>query len=401
MTNELYARIARETALCKEALIATRRRLYMHPELSGQEAGTGTLIAHSLRGLGMEVRGGIGGHGVAAVLRGGMPGGLVAWRADMDALPLCDAINTPYRSRVGGVKHGCGHDVHTAIALGIAEVLASLRDRLPGDIQFIFQPCEEEDLGARRMLADGLFDEEVPRAVHGLHVGITRDDGSYLRAGQLGLQYGTVLYGADCFAVEACFDTPPSNLEGELRALIWLLWRLNDYEIPCVEQAGHQYIGLRVVDQRMDAQASRIVAYATYGYAARGYRADIHAELSRLLRVYTETTGARVALRLTQSIPPVYNEAGEARRAEAVLRPLVGDSLLVSHEAPAARGCDDYAVLQAEAGAGMHFSLGAANPARGIVAGLHTAGFDVDEACIPFGVLLMSTYLYQWLEDAR
>jgi metal-dependent amidase/aminoacylase/carboxypeptidase family protein len=147
-------------------LIALRRDLHRHPELPGRETRTAGVVAQRLRAAGLDVRTGIGGHGVVGVLHGTRPGRTIAYRADMDAVPPSDQIN-------GGptVAHVCGHDLHTAIGVGIAEVLACLRHRLSGRLMFVFQPAEEALTGAAAMLADGLFTRTRPTEIHALHCG--------------------------------------------------------------------------------------------------------------------------------------------------------------------------------------------------------------------------------------
>ncbi|MCW5579741.1 MAG: amidohydrolase [Luteimonas sp.] len=186
-------------------VVAWRRDLHAHPELGNAETRTAQVVADHLRSLGLDPRTGIGATGVAAVLRGGKPGPRIALRADMDALPVTEATGLPfastvrseYRGQPVGVMHACGHDMHVAILMGVAEALAGLRDELPGEVMFVFQPAEEgppvagEVAGAKRMLDEGLFDDFKPDAVLGLHVW------SRLHAGQIGVRSGPFMASAD------------------------------------------------------------------------------------------------------------------------------------------------------------------------------------------------------------
>lgn len=149
--------------------IDVRRDLHRHPELSGEEVRTAKVVADRLRQLGLDVRTGIGGHGVAGLLTGGRPGPLVAYRADMDAVRSAAPDPVEFRSVVPGVRHICGHDVHVAIGLGLASALAQVRADLPGRVMFVFQPAEERATGARAMLDAGLFADTKPAAIFGLH----------------------------------------------------------------------------------------------------------------------------------------------------------------------------------------------------------------------------------------
>lgn len=151
------------------SLVELRHDIHRHPEVSGREVRTAGVVAERLKAAGLEVRTGIGGNGVVGVLRGGRPGPLVAYRADMDAVPSSEPDPSSIRSETPGVRHICGHDLHVTIAVGLAEALARQRDRLNGSVMFIFQPSEERATGAGLMLADGLFAKEKPVAIYGLH----------------------------------------------------------------------------------------------------------------------------------------------------------------------------------------------------------------------------------------
>lgn len=166
-----------------DRVVAWRRDIHANPELGNSEVRTAALVAEHLRALGMEVRTEVGITGVVGVLRGGRPGPVVALRADMDALPVLEDTGLPFASTATGtyqgqtvpVAHACGHDAHVAMLMGAAEILAGMRDRLPGTIVFIFQPAEEGtppgiDGGADEMIADGALENPRPDAIFGLHV---------------------------------------------------------------------------------------------------------------------------------------------------------------------------------------------------------------------------------------
>lgn len=166
----VHERIASHLAQQEPTLVAFRRDLHRHPEVSNQEVRTSARIAERMRALGLDVRTGVGGHGVVATLTGGRPGPLVAYRADMDAVPSTAPDPVPFRSETAGVRHICGHDIHVAVAVALADALAHVKADLPGSVMFIFQPAEERASGARAMLDDGLFASGKPVAVYGLHM---------------------------------------------------------------------------------------------------------------------------------------------------------------------------------------------------------------------------------------
>ena len=175
--------IDRLAAGIEKTVVGWRRDFHEHPELSNREFRTAEIVAEHLRELGIEVRTGVAHTGVVGVLRGGKPGPVVALRADMDALPVTEETGLPFASTIRaeyngdevGVMHACGHDCHVSILMGTAQVLAALRDDLPGTVKFIFQPAEEgspqgEDGGADLMIAEGVLEDPRPDVVFGLHV---------------------------------------------------------------------------------------------------------------------------------------------------------------------------------------------------------------------------------------
>jgi len=163
--------IIKNTEAIYESLVKIRRDLHVHPELSQQEVRTSKIVADYLRNLGLEVKTNIGGNGVVGILKGGKKGRNIAWRADMDAIKTNEPDVVDFKSKNEGVRHICGHDVHTTIALGIANVLSKQKQDLEGTVYFIFQPAEEMATGARDMIKDGLFDIINPDEVYGLHIG--------------------------------------------------------------------------------------------------------------------------------------------------------------------------------------------------------------------------------------
>ncbi|MBB6600523.1 amidohydrolase [Luteimonas sp. MC1825] len=189
-------------------VVAWRRDLHQYPELGNRETRTAALVADHLRALGLEPKTGIATTGVTAVLRGGKPGPRIALRADMDALPVTETSGLPfaskatstYRGETVGVMHACGHDAHTSVLMGVAEALVAMRDELPGEVLFVFQPAEEgppddEKGGAKEMLAQGVFRDFKPDAVFGLHVFST------LQAGKLGVRSGPTMAASDRFNI--------------------------------------------------------------------------------------------------------------------------------------------------------------------------------------------------------
>src|SRR5215207_7502478 len=181
--SALAREIDRRAPQLESKAIAWRRDIHQHPELSNREVRTSKLVADHLRSLGIEVKTGVAKTGVVGILRGGRPGPVVALRADMDALPVAEEVDVPFKSTVRsqyngqdvGVMHACGHDAHVAILMSVAELLAGMREQLPGTVKFIFQPAEEgappgEEGGAALMIKEGVLENPKVDAVFGLHV---------------------------------------------------------------------------------------------------------------------------------------------------------------------------------------------------------------------------------------
>ncbi len=176
--SELAKLIEAKLPTVMPKVVAWRRDLHEHPELSGQEVRTAKIVAEHLKSLGIEVQTQMGLTGVVGVLKGGKPGPVVALRADMDALPVSEQVDLPFKSKAKaqwqgaevGVMHACGHDNHVAILMGVAEVLAGMKAQVPGTVKFLFQPAEEGMGGAQAMIDAGALKEPTPSAVFGLHV---------------------------------------------------------------------------------------------------------------------------------------------------------------------------------------------------------------------------------------
>ena len=210
----LAAQIDQRAKAIEDKLIAWRRDIHQHPELGNQETRTAKLVADHLRALGMEVKTGVAVTGVVAVLKGGKPGPVVALRADMDALPVKEQVDLPFASQAKGtylgkevdVMHACGHDTHTAILMATAEVLAGMKDELPGSVKFIFQPAEESPAdfepdgkkiwGAKMMVQEGVMENPKVDAIFGLHAS------SAYPAGWLAWRSGPAMSAADQFWID-------------------------------------------------------------------------------------------------------------------------------------------------------------------------------------------------------
>ncbi|MBU6378355.1 MAG: amidohydrolase [Gammaproteobacteria bacterium] len=206
--QELNARVDASLAKLEPRVLEWRRDFHQNPELSNREVRTSKIVAEHLKKLGLEVQTGVAKTGVVGVLKGGRPGPTIALRADMDALPVVEQTDVPFRSRVTttyrnetvGVMHACGHDAHTAILMGIAEAFAANRAELPGTVVFLFQPAEEgapvgEEGGASLMIKEGVLERRRPEAVFGLHVFAN------MPTGMIGYRGGPLMAGSDSYRI--------------------------------------------------------------------------------------------------------------------------------------------------------------------------------------------------------
>src|SRR5260221_1047950 len=206
--SSLEADIDQRAQQVESKVIAWRRDIHQNPELSNRETRTAKLVADHLRSLGLDVQTGVAHTGVVGLLKGDKPGPVVALRADMDALPVVEEVDVPFASKVKstyngqdvGVMHACGHDTHTAILMGVAEILTALKPQLQGTVKFIFQPAEEgalagEEGGAALMVKEGVLENAQPDAILGLHVL------SSVQTGKIEYRSGPVLASVDSFRI--------------------------------------------------------------------------------------------------------------------------------------------------------------------------------------------------------
>ncbi len=382
------------------AVVAVRRDLHAHPELSNREERTGRLVAERLRGLGLEVRYPVARTGVVGILRGGRPGGVVALRADIDALPIEEANDLGFRSQAPGVMHACGHDAHTAILLGAAEVLAGLRARLPGTVLFLFQPAEEgapegEEGGAPLMVKEGALDDPKAEAVFGLHVG------SWASVGQAGWSDGPIFASSDTFRIEVEGRTvhgaqphmglDPVPIAAEMvQALQLIVSRQIDGRQPRVLTIGRIQGGAR-----FNIIADRVTMDGTVRTHDATVRAEIKARMARTVKGVAEAHGTSATLRfLDEGNPPTVNDAALARRVgvPALERVFGAGAVRVEPQMVA----EDFPVFGQKAPY-FYFLLGTRNDAKGIASVNHTARFDVDEDALPLGVRAMATLAWEFL----
>lgn len=389
--------IALEAARIAPEVVALRRDIHEHPELGNREYRTGKRVAARLRGLGLEVRYPIARTGVLGVLQGMGAGSTVVLRADLDALPIEEQHDVPYRSRNPGIMHACGHDAHTAIVAGVAEVLSRLRDRLPGTVVFLFQPAEEgpppaEEGGAALVLKEGVLSELEPRAIFGLHVE------PHLDSGVLGWTSGPSFASSDRFTIEVTgrpthgayphLGVDPVPVAAAIvQGLDTLVTRATDAQRPKVLTIGRIEGGTRG-----GLVAERVRMEGTLRTLDEGVRQELKTAIPRFVGRTAEAFdgAARVSFE-GGGLPPLVNDASLASELLPVLVRDLGPDRV--REVEPQMGGEDFA-LYAQRLPAFYIRLGVRNESKGITGMLHTDGFDVDEEALAVGVRSLSSLVW-------
>jgi amidohydrolase len=387
-----------------QALVETRRDIHRHPELGNREFRTGKLVADRLQALGLEVRHPVAKTGVVGILKGGRPGAVVAVRADLDALPIQERNDVPYKSENAGVKHACGHDAHTTILLGTAEVLAKMKDRLPGTVVFLFQPAEEgtpegEDGGAALMIKEGVLDQPKVQAVYGLHMDPT------LEIGEVGWSIGPIYASSDRFVIEVQgkkthgayphTGLDPVPVAAELvQALQLIVSRQFDALSPKVLTIGSIHGG-----NRFNIIADQVTLEGTLRTLDPDVRREMKERIQRTVTGVATTHGLTAALRwVGEGNLATMNDAALTRASVPSLQRVYG--LAQTKEVKPQMGAEDFAAL-ADRVPGLYIKMGVRNEAKGITAMIHTEDFDIDERVLPLGVKAMSTLVWDYLARTR
>lgn len=302
-----------------EEILALRHQLHRHPELGNTEHHTAALIEEYLRGLGLETAR-ILDTAVVATLRGGLPGKTVALRADMDALPIGETTGCPFASERPGLMHACGHDVHTAAALGAAKLLAAKRDTLPGAVRFLFQPDEEGDGGAMRMMDAGAL--EGVSAVFGAHVDPN------LAPGTVGVRYGKFYAAADTFTIRVLGKsvhgaTPELGIDA-LGAAARLVCRLNSLPEEHPGDRSVLTIGTLQAGTARNILAGEARMEGILRTLGAENRREMKTALREALAEVAAQTGADIQIDLRESYPGIVNDDGMTAFAEQVATALLG-----------------------------------------------------------------------------
>jgi amidohydrolase len=380
-------------------VVADRRYLHQHPALGFQEENTARFVAERLRSFNLDsVQTGIAKTGVVGVLNGGKgQGKCVLLRADMDALPIEELNDVPYKSENPGVMHACGHDAHTAMLLGAARVLSDLRNEFAGTVKFVFQPSEEANGGgAKPMIAEGVMENPRVDAAFGIHVG------SNIPVGKVAVRPGPVNASADSaqvtirglggHAARPHIAIDPIVVGAHcIVALQSLISREVDPFEPAVITVGTLHAG--TVSNVIPEEATFKATIRTTSESTRQLLAE---RIPAVCKGVAATFRATAEVEYTFGYPPLVNNDAMATLVREVALDLVGPERVV--EAPPGMGAEDMSYF-INAAPGAFYRLGVRNEATGLTYGHHHPRFDVDEDALATGVAMHAAVALRYLGE--
>jgi len=391
--------IEKEIEKHKSEIIKIRRFLHMNPELSNQEYQTAKLVATKLMSLGLEVKSGIAKTGVTALLPGIQQGFTVALRADMDALPIQELTDVPYKSLIPGVMHACGHDVHTSIALGTAMVLNSLKQKIRGNIKFIFQPAEEgpppgEEGGAFLMIKEGVLDEPPVGAIFGLHVWPEN-------LGEVLFSSGPIMASADGFQIiikgkSSHGAKPHEGIDAitlasqVILSIQSIVSRRIDPTDPAVISIGKMEGGIR-----SNIIAEEVRLEGTIRTLSDSNRKKIPQLIENIVKGITHSSDADYIFSYKKGAPPVYNHPELGKLMLPTLLELLGGNNVKQLKPQMVAEDFSYYCQKIP---GFFFFLGVKDPNQETMAPLHSPYFNPDERSIFLGIKIMCHLLLDGLE---
>jgi amidohydrolase len=408
-SNAASSEIDRLAAAVEPELIAWRRHLHQHPELSNREVETAKYVVERLKSFGLEAQTGVAKTGVVALLKGGRPGPVVALRADMDGLPVREEVDLPFASKATGeyegnkvgVMHACGHDTHVAILLATARVLTQMRERVPGTVKFIFQPAEEgapageTPAGAEAMIKEGVMLNPKVDAVFGLHVFAN------VPAGEITYRRGPFMAASDSFEIivkgrQTHGSAPwrgvdPIVVGSQIvNALQTIVSRNVDItRLPAIVTVGQFQAGVR---NNIIPDSARLVG--TIRTFDDHVQDDIHARVKKIAEGIAAGAGATVEVRIDKGYPVTANDPALTKRMLPTLERInpgkVKESELIT-------GAEDFTFFQRQA-PGLFFFLGITPPEQvGKAAANHSPLFYVEEKALITGVRALANLAVDYL----
>lgn len=379
----------------QQEMIGIRRDLHMYPELSFQEKRTPEVIAEYQRKLGLDVQTGIGGNGVVATLYGDKPGKTVAIRADFDALPIHEQNEVPYASKNPGVMHACGHDAHTAIALGLAKVLSEHKDELKGNVVFIHQHAEEKSPGgAIGMIEDGCLE--------GVDVIFATHMENYFPIGKVIYNNGYILAASDHFEIEVNgvgghgafpHDTSDSVVIGS--QLVTNLQQIVSRRIDPLKSA------VVTIGSFLSGGAPNVIAdKAVISGTVRTFDQEVRDKVEELIEEITAHTckasRADYTLDYNRGFPATWNHPKPTELLVEAAKKVVGEQDIVS--IPPNMGSEDFSYFLQNI-PGTYFFTGSANEEKGFIYPYHHPKFDIDENALLIGAKTLASATIEFLDS--
>ena len=391
-------------------IIDLRHQIHKYPELGNREFKTAKLVAEHLRSLGIEVETDIAYTGVVGVLKGNKPGPVVAVRADMDALPVTEETDLPFKSTVKttyldkevGVMHACGHDIHTSVQLGVASVLASMKRSLPGTVKFIFQPAEEgpppgEEGGAELMLKEGVFDNPKPSAVFGLHAHAA------LEVGELGLTIGPAMAAVDQFIItikgkQSHGAYPHKSVDPIIMAteVVTAFQTIRSRSLSPLEPSVVT-VGIIRGGERFNIIPEEVHLEGTVRTYDPEVQDMVEKRMNEILKGITLAYGGSFELNYDRGTPATINNPELCKQMIPTLERVVGKNNLKMMDP--VMGGEDFAIFANEV-PGIYYRLGVVKP--GTTSGwIHTPTFRADDSCLEIGIRAMSNMVVDYLTSSK
>lgn len=369
-------------------VVANRRHLHSHPELSFHEVETSAFVAKKLDELGLQYQR-MADNGLVALIKGQKPSDkVVALRADMDALPILEANDVPYRSQNTGVMHACGHDAHTSSLLGTAKILTGLTDQFGGTVKLIFQPAEEKlPGGANLMIQEGVLENPKPQAVLGQHVMPLID------AGKVGFRAGKYMASADEIYVTVRGKgghaaQPQQNIDPVLitahilTALQQVVSRFADPKTPSVLSFGKV-----IANGATNVIPNEVYLEGTFRTMDEKWRTEAHIKMKKLAEGIAESMGGSCEFNIMKGYPFLVNEEKLTAATRASAEEYLGKENVLDLDIWMA--AEDFAYYSQVADS-CFYRLGTRNESRGITSSVHTPTFDVEEDAFKISTGLMA-----------
>ncbi|MBW1709502.1 MAG: amidohydrolase [Deltaproteobacteria bacterium] len=390
----LREKILTEIDRLEEEVVQIRRNLHMYPELSGMEEKTSSIVSRYLADIGLEVRRCKNNYGVVGLLRGDKPGPTVALRADMDALALDEKTDLPFASKVEGVMHACGHDVHTAVLMGTAAALSTIQDELAGNALFLFQPSEEFfPGGALGMIDEGVIDDPKPDAIFSLHT-------SSFPVGQISIMAGSIIGSVSTMSLrifgKGGHFSKPNLAVDPIVAASHVVVALNSMMTRKVDPLDSAVLtfGLIQGGTRDNIIGDMVVLRGNIGSLDEGLCESLMEELEKVVKGITESMGATYKLKYIHGYPTTRNDPEMAEYVKNIAAHVVGEQNIIS-STPTLGGEDFSYFLQRVPGA--MFFLGTQNPEKEPVPIMnHDPRFNPDERAISIGMKIMAHLVMQY-----